>query len=56
MRDKLHVLPLESGLCDFDFLTSERDAVLVSSPRSQEIGHSYILLLEHLFLDTRAIT
>ena len=56
MRDKLHVLPLESGLCDFDFLTSERDALLVSRPRSQEIGRSYFMLLEYLFLDTRAIT
>ena len=55
MRDEVHVPPLESGLCDFDFLTSEKDALLISRPRSQEIVHSYFLLLEHLLLDTRAI-
>ena len=55
MRDEVHDLPLESGLCDFDFLTSEKDALLISRPRSQEIVHSYFLLLEHLLLDTTVI-
>ena len=55
VRDEVHDLPLESGLCDFDFLTSEKDALLISRPRSQEIVHSYFLLLEHLLLDTTAI-